>query len=110
MGRRVIADYVTSLCNGAHDIGPLPHVTANHEKCCAYLMSRQHFQELQRVGIIRPVVVGESNLLAAARQSGERSPIPLSGWRHRLIARSGRAGGSAEADEQWEHGEIVNAG
>ena len=39
------------------------------KKCSAHIVLRQHFQQLQRVRIIRPVIVGERNLLAPAREA-----------------------------------------
>ncbi len=72
MRERVIADDVSCLRHRARNIGALLHVAADHEKRCSHIVLRQHVEQLQRVRIVRPVIVGQGDLLASADSSGKR--------------------------------------
>ena len=73
MGKRVIADDVSRLRHRARNVGALPYVAADHEERCPHIVLRQDVKQLQRVRIVRPVVVCQRELPAAARSRCLRS-------------------------------------
>ena len=97
MAECVIADRVSALGDFSNDVRPLAHISPNQEKRCPYLVPGKHIQQLQRVGIVRPVIEGERNLPRSRARPAKRSPKPLAGGRHRLVSGvdqggSGRSG------------------
>src|SRR5271166_4367000 len=87
MRYRVIADDVSRRRDGARDVGPLANITSDHEERRRHVVLRQHVEQVKRVRIVRPIIIGERNLLASTRAAGKCSPEPLSSRRHRLVAR-----------------------
>ena len=85
MRERVIADDVSRLRHRARNVGALPYVAADHEERRPHAVFRQHIEQVQRVRIVRAVIVGQGDLLASAHTSGKRPPVPLTRRRHRLI-------------------------
>ncbi len=63
MGESVISDRVARLYYFADDIRTLADVTPNQKECRVNIVVRQYVQQAKRVGIVRPIVVGERQLL-----------------------------------------------
>src|ERR1035441_11077884 len=97
MRESVGAYNMASLDDLTRDLGTLAHVTSDQKKSCAHVVFRQYLEQAQRVRIVGPVVIGERELLGAARQAREGAAIPLPGGPHRLISGgdSGSSGGSS---------------
>src|SRR6266403_5617597 len=74
--KRVIADYVSCLRYRARNIRALLHVAADHEERRPRTMLCQNIEQLQRVRIIWPVVVGQGDLLAPRNPSSKRVSEP----------------------------------
>src|SRR6266446_7845310 len=77
MRKRVIADYVSCLLYRARNIGPLLHIAADHEERRPHTVLRQNIEQLQRVRIIWPVIVGQGDLLAPSSSRCKRASVPL---------------------------------
>ena len=78
------------------------------KKVAFTFVTGEDFKQTKRVWIVRPVVVGERELLCAARESGERTAVPLPGGSHRLIAsRDECADRGGSGQNRSEHGRIV---
>ena len=111
MRERVVADDVSCLRHRARNIGALLHVASDHEERCAHAVLRQHVEQLQRVRIVRAVIVGQGDLLASSDSAGKCLPAPLSCWRHGLISRRrGCSSGGRQSNQSGEHDRIVNRG
>jgi len=87
MGEGVIANDMSRLRYRARNIGKQLHVAADHEERRPHTMLRQHIEQLQRVRIVRPVIVGQGDLLAPSPEPRDRASIPLPSRRHGLIPR-----------------------
>ena len=103
MGEGVIADYVSALRYGERDVGSLLHVASDHKECRVHVVFCKNIEQLQRVRIVRSIVVGKGNSLASLRATANRLPKPLSRWRYGLVAcgRSGDCG--CQSEESWKH-------
>src|SRR6266404_4195077 len=77
MRERVIANDMSGLRHRTRNIGTLLHVAADHEERRPHTMLRQNIEQLQRVRIIWPVVVGQGDLLAPRNPSSKGLPEPL---------------------------------
>ena len=77
MRERVIADDMSRLRHRARNIGTLLHVAADHEERRPRTVLRQHIEQPQRMRIVRPVVVGQGDLLAPRNPSSKCPPVPL---------------------------------
>src|SRR5580698_6529477 len=85
MSEGVIADGVSGAGDFTGEVWALLGVASDHEKSCLYAVLGENLQQLQGVGIVRAVVVGESDLLCAARETGESCSIPLASGSHGLV-------------------------
>jgi len=112
MREGVIADDMSCLRYCAGNVGALPHIAADHEERCLHAMLRQHVEQVKRVRIVRPVVVGQGDLPASPDSMSERLSEPLARRRHGLVTRSCRGGSSRQSgrqsDEGGNHDRIVN--
>src|ERR1035441_5704396 len=107
MCERVIADDVSRLDHRGRNIRTLPHVAADHEERCPHTVLDQDIKQPQRVRIVRPVIVGERDLLASPHPSSDRPPIPLPGRRHGLISRRRSSSSGRHSEKSWKHDRIV---
>ena len=107
MGECVVADGVAGLDDLTDEIRTLLNVCSNQKKSCMNAVPGEHIQQPQRMWIVRSIVVSEGELARTGSQSGEGVPVPLSGWRHGLIARGNRGRGGETCRCQSEHGGIV---
>ena len=108
MREGVIANYVPGVRDFPRDIGPLAHVATNHEERRMDLMLREHFEQFQRVRIIRAVIVGERKLLRSTCKAGKCPAIPLASRGHGLVASGcSDANRGKSSDESGKHEEIV---
>src|SRR5579864_3179996 len=107
MCESVISDSVSRFDNLACNVGALLYVATDQKKSCMHAIPGKNIQQVQSVGIVGTVIIGERDLLAAARQAGERWAEHLPRRRHRLIPRSNRGdrGGSSQFNE--EHAGIL---
>ena len=104
----MVADDVAGFDDFAGEVGALLDVASDQKKCCVHVVLGQDFQQAQRVRVVGAVVVGEGELLGAARQAGEGAAVPLAGGRHGLVAGGGSGGGGGRCGEDGsEHGGIV---
>ena len=108
MGKGVVADGVPGAGNFAGNVGMLLGVAADHEESCLHVVLGENFQQSQGVGIVRAVVVGESDLLCAARETGESFSIPLASGSHRLV--TGRGSGRRGCCDGAGYGERKHDG
>src|SRR5579864_1095860 len=109
MGEGVVADDMTSPGDFANNVRTLLSAASDEKKGCGHVVLRQSFQQSLGVRIIRAVVIGEGELLRAAREAGESAPIPLSGGSHRLISSGDGSGGRCGSSEQRsKHGGILD--
>ena len=46
MGEGMVANYMPLSCDLGDDIWPLPHISANQEKCAMNVMLRQNVEQL----------------------------------------------------------------
>ncbi len=98
MREGVIADDVSCLRHRARNIRALLQVAADYEKRRSHTVLGQHIEQLQRVRIVWPIVVGQCDLLASTDSSGKRPAIPLSCRRHGLVACGRGAAATAAAN------------
>jgi len=110
MRERVVADDVSCLRNRARDVGALLHVAADHEERRPHIVLRQHFEQLQRVRVVRAVIISQRDLLAPADSAGERPSAPLSCRRHALVRCGGSGRCCRQSNQSREHDRIVNRG
>src|SRR5208337_3018956 len=87
MCERVIADLVSRRRDCSRDVGPFAHKLPDHEEGGVHAVFLEHIEQLQGVRIVRPVVIGESELLAFTFARGKSPPVPLACWRHGLVSR-----------------------
>jgi len=74
---RVIADLMSCGHNVAHDLRPLLHIPAHQEERGLRTLLRQDIQQVTCVRIVRPIVVGQRQLLRPRRYSLEVRAIEL---------------------------------
>ena len=108
MGEGVIADGVACMDDFAGEIGTLLNVASDEKESCVNIVFGEDFEESRSVRIVGTIVIGESELARAVRESGESFAIPLAGGRHGLVGRycGGREGCGAGQGES-EHVGIV---
>jgi len=108
MSEGVVANDVAGLDEGASDFGMLANVQSDQKKSGVDVMFGEDFEELQSVGGVGAVIVGEGELAGGARQSGKSLAIPLAGRRHGLVTGGygGRSGDGA-GEGEGEHVGIV---
>jgi len=63
MRERVIADKMSRLRHRARNIGSLLHVASNHKNVARTLCFAKNVKQLQRMRIVRPIIVSQRNLL-----------------------------------------------
>src|ERR1039458_1856282 len=107
MRERVIADDMSRLRHRARNVGALLHVPADHEERRPHTVLRQHFQQLESMRIVRPVIVGQSDLLASPNSPSKRPPVPLAPPRPRLIPRRRSSSSGRQSNQSGEHEEIL---
>src|ERR1700675_1996006 len=73
----VIADDMSRLRHRARNIGTLLHVAADHEERRPRTTLPESIEQPHSVRIVRPVVVGQSDLLAPRNPSSKCLPVPL---------------------------------
>src|SRR5580700_4220002 len=83
----VVADDVAGLDDFAGELGALLDIPSDQKKSRADVVLGEDLQQAQRVRVVGTIVVGQGELLCAARQAGEGAAVPLSGGRHGLVTR-----------------------
>ena len=103
----VIAYYVSALNKFTDDIGALSDEASDQEKRCADVVTSQDLQEAERVRVVGSVVVGESQLPGAARESHKGAAVPLAGRAHGLVASGDSCSRRGSGEHGSEHSRIV---
>src|SRR6516165_5475538 len=107
MREGVIAYYVSGLNEVTGDIRALSDVASDQEKSCPDIVTGQDLQKAEGVRIVGPVVVGESELLAATPESDKGAAVPLPGWSHGLVASGDSCSRRGSGEHGSEHARIV---
>ena len=72
----MIADGVSSLLDGADDIGPLPHILSDQKKCGPGIVLCKQVEQMKGVRIVGPVIIGKCHLPGVSAISNS-APIKL---------------------------------
>jgi hypothetical protein len=99
----VIADDVSCFDDLADDVGALFDVSSDKKESCADIVARENLEQTKGVGIVWSVVVGESDLLCAARKAGKSASNPLPGGGHGLVSSGNGSGSGRPGEQRCEH-------
>src|SRR5580700_1032650 len=100
----MVADYMSSRDECASDLRLLPDEPSQHEEGSLHVVPGEHIRQLEGVGIIGPVVVGQCDVGRAAWQSDEAVAIDLRRRPHGLEASPGCHSGDRDSTESFgEH-------
>src|SRR5271165_1372024 len=86
----VIADDMSGSGKCANNLRLLRDEPPQHEERCLYVVASKHFDQAQRVGIVRSVIVSQRKCSRPWFESNERTAVGVQRGPHALEACPGR--------------------
>src|SRR5215472_15174467 len=98
----MVADAVSRIVDGASDLRPRARILADQKECGLGSVLGQQIEQMQRVGIVRSVVIGERHLPGIAAVS-QRPTVKLRARRHAGVSGVAGCGRSGESCYKCKH-------